>query len=95
MKAKLAYTYGWTDGEIESLPYRDLMQYWMAITVIEAERQLLNIEVACAPMMDKEPRKNLIRSYKQKCRMLIDTTDKKLASIKDVAKAFARMKMNG
>ena len=95
MKAKVAYTYGWNDEDIDNMPYRSLMQYWLAINVLEAEEQLRQVEVACAPMLDKGKRKNLIQSYKAKIRSGIKRTDGRLASIQDVAKALAGMMKRG
>ncbi len=91
----MAYTYGWGDRDIENMPYRSLMQYWLAINVIESEQQLMAIEAACAPMLDKSKRKEMIRGYRTKIRSGVNKSDGKTATIQDVAKAFARMQANG
>lgn len=67
------------------------MEYWLAINIIEAEDQLKNIETACAPMLDKSKRKDMIQNYKSRIKRGIKRTDGRLASIQDVAKAFAGM----
>ena len=95
MKAKVAYTYGWTDKYIDSLEFRVFLDYYKSITPIEAEAQLRGFEVAIVPNLDKKTRRELVRNYKKMMAESVERPTKKLGSIQDVAKAFARMRMNG
>jgi hypothetical protein len=95
MKAKVAYTYGWTDAYIESMPHPVFLDYWKAITPIEAEEQLRGFEICSVPHMKKPDRKELVGKYRRLMKSMIDRSGGKLASVKDLAKAFARMRMDG
>jgi hypothetical protein len=95
MKAKMAYTYGWTDRDIQSMPYKTFLEYWLAIKAIESEEQMLEFEANCFSKLEKSKRKEVIGRYRRNVSSVIDRTDGKLATVKDLAKAFARMKMNG
>lgn len=95
MKAKVAYTYGWTDAEINVMPYPVFLEYWRAITPIEAGVQLLNIESASIGMADSKDRKKLIQHYRSEIKSSIDRSEGRLGTVQDLANAFARMRMNG
>lgn len=60
-----------------------------------SEEQLNAMEVAFAPKVKAEKRKEIIQKYKTKIRTLIDRTQGKRATVEDLARAFARMRMNG
>lgn len=91
MKAKVAYTYGWSDEQMTRMKYDTFLDYWIAITVIESEAQLLNIEAACAHIVKKSAREKMISRYRRGTRNSISKTTGRLGTIQDVAKAFARM----
>jgi len=77
------------------MPVKLFREYSRAIDVLISEEQLRNIEVAFAPNLKKEDRKTLVRKYKTNISSLIDRAGGKLGTVQDVAKAFARMRMNG
>lgn len=91
MKAKVANFYGWTNDEINNLPISIFNDYFISITPIIAEQQLMAFEANTFPHIKKEQRRNAIGKYKRMLSMYVDKTGGKLATIKDVAKAFARM----
>ena len=95
MKARASRFYGWTPSTIDNMPIKTFYEYLRAIDVLSSEEQLMKIEVEFAPHLKKEQRKDLVRKYKTKIRSLVDRTAGKLGSVQDVAKAFARMRMNG
>jgi len=70
-------------------------EYYLAIDVLSSEEQLFTFEAHFAPHMKKEDRKNTVGRHKSRIRNLVNRTKGKLGSIQDVAKAFARMRMNG
>jgi hypothetical protein len=90
MMAKTAYTYGWTHDEMRGMSYPIFLDYWLAITAIESENQLMNVESACSPKKKKSVREKLINRYRRVKSSLINKTGGKLATVQDVAKAFAR-----
>lgn len=95
MKARASRFYGWTPDVIDNMPIVTFKQYFKAIDVLSSEEQLLKIEAEFAPHLKKDQRKELVRKYKTRIKSLVDRTGGKLGSIQDVAKAFARMRMNG
>ena len=86
--------YGWDPWQVENMPVRVFNEYFRAMDVLSAEEQLSGIQIALSPDLKKEKRGELIRKLEQRHRM-VDRSGGKLADIKDVAKAFARMKMDG
>jgi hypothetical protein len=72
------------------MSYPIFLDYWLAITAIEAENQLMNVEAACSPNMKKQSREKMINRYRRMKSSLINKTGGKLATVQDVAKAFAR-----
>jgi hypothetical protein len=65
MKAKVAKFYGWNDSEINNLSYPVFMQYYEAITVIEAQECLVAMNIQDYPRMKKEGRKKFYRSVRK------------------------------
>lgn len=53
------------------------------------------MEVAFIPNLKKEKRRESVSRYRKIINGLINRSDGKVTTIQDVAKAFARMKMNG
>ena len=88
MKAKIAFTYGWTDKEIESLPIRTFLYYWIAITPIEAEKARLECAISAYPYLKKPDIKKFDRRLAQDARKFIDSNEGKLASYSDIAARF-------
>lgn len=63
--AKLAHFYGWTHCYISKLPYRIASQYFEAITVIEAQDRLIDLNVADYPKMTEDGRKKYHRNMRK------------------------------
>lgn len=95
MKAKVAYTYGWTDREMLSMPYKTFLEYWRAIKSLESEEQLLAFEAHSVVNLERAKRKEVIGRYRRNISSIIDKSGGRLATVQDLAKAFARMQMNG
>lgn len=49
--------YGMSKSEVESMTLDEFSMYWEAITILEAQESLLNMNVAAYPMMKKEEAK--------------------------------------
>lgn len=62
MKAKLCFTYGFSYGEIETMPACDANIYYRAITVIEAQEMLKQLQIVSYPKTSKEAQQKLHRS---------------------------------
>lgn len=65
MKARLARFYGWTDYEILSMEYETVLEYYQAITVIDAEQQLNSIRCSSYPNMTKDAKDKTHRELKK------------------------------
>ena len=66
MSASLAYFYGWTHDYIESLDYETVMDYFMAITVLDAQSRMIDMNIQDYPRMTKEGRKSFFREMRKK-----------------------------
>ena len=95
MKAKSARFYGWSAVQIEDMPQALFMEYYRAISVLTSEEQLLEMQIAVSPDLKKEKWKALVQQHRLTIRNGVDRHDGKTASMEDVAKAFARMRLNG
>ena len=84
MKAKVAYTYGWTDEVINRMPYKTFLQYWIAITPIEAEMLLGQMNAAAYPHMKRPAAKKFFQQVKRQTTQLINKSQGKVKSYKDV-----------
>ena len=93
MKAKIAYTYGWTDAYISKMPYRRLLTYWKAITPIEAQQALTAMDVASFPHLKKSGIDKLVKKYNEMAYLSIDTK-RESVSIEELAKQMA-LKLGG
>jgi hypothetical protein len=58
MKAKTARFYGWSYSQIEKMPVSLFYKYYEAITVIESQEILLQMQVSDYPQMKQESRKS-------------------------------------
>lgn len=65
-RAKLAQTYGWTHQEIMSMPYVRAVEYYEAVTVIEAQQCLVEMNVSDYPRMNGDSRRKFHREMKKK-----------------------------
>lgn len=53
--------YGWTPDYVENMDYGKALEYWQAITTIEAQDFLISLEVSDWPNMKDQQRKKLHR----------------------------------
>lgn len=95
MKARVCRFYGWTPDVVNNLPLKEFNSYSLAIDVLSSEEQLTDLQTHFSTHLKKEKRKELVDRLRHKIRSGIDRTGGKLATVQDLAKAFARMKMNG
>lgn len=84
MKAKVAYTYKWTDREINGMPAKVFHQYWLAITALEAEDMLRGFKMSVYPHLKNIKAKELFSSTKRLIGRVINRSNGKLASYDDV-----------
>lgn len=61
MKARIANFYGWTDEQIMSCDYETIVEYYEAITVVDAQNRLVDLSVSDYASATKETRKKLHR----------------------------------
>lgn len=59
--AKIAYFYGWTDGQIDQLSVDKIDLYWQAITTIEAQEMLKQLTVSDWPHLKQNQRETIHR----------------------------------
>jgi len=93
MKAKIAYTYGWTDAYISRMPYRKLLRYWKAITPIEAQKALIDFEVSSYPHLVKGGKEKLLKKYNELAYQTIKS-EQEVVSIQELANRMA-LKLKG
>lgn len=60
--ARLCSFYGWTHHYVSSLDYSVAVNYYRAITHIEAEHNLVGMNIQDYPRMTKDGRKSFYRS---------------------------------
>ena len=95
MKARVARFYGWNHDHIQELPVQAFYQYLRAIDVLTSEEQLRYLQVEFAPHIKPEKRKELVNELKARIKSSVDRTGGRLATVADLAKAFAGMIKNG
>lgn len=60
----MAQFYGWTHHYIMNLDYGTALEYYEAITVIDAQDRLVDLNVADYPQLKKEDRSKLHREFR-------------------------------
>jgi len=95
MRAKLASTYGWTHEYITGLPISVFMDYWLAITPIEARTMLNDLNIVSFPHIAKKTDKQkFLTELKSMSNKPVKTDNNRLKSIGDIYQHLAR-KLNG
>jgi len=90
MKAKVARFYGWTDYYISSLGVGVFMEYWNAITPIEAQETILKFKVVDFPHLKSSQRKEIHKDISSKISGMIKKESTGPAkSTQDFAKMLA------
>lgn len=64
-RAKLASFYGWTHHYIEDLEYDVALEYYEAITPIEAQVNLVEMNISDYPQMKKDGRQKVFRQMRK------------------------------
>lgn len=59
LKARVAHFYGWTDDYIMDLEYDTVMEYYKAITIIDASDRLVDLTVADYPNSKNKSRQKI------------------------------------
>ena len=62
-RAKIAQFYGWSHEYIEEMPFSVALEYYQAITVIEAQERLIDLKIADYPRMLKADRNELFKKF--------------------------------
>jgi len=60
--ARLCHFYGWTHDYVATLDYSIAAKYYKAITHIEAEQHLVDMNITDYPRMTKDGRRSFYRS---------------------------------
>ena len=90
MKAKMARFYGWTDFVLCNMGVSKFMEYWNAITPIEAQETLLKFTISDYPQLKQTKRAEIHNDMQRQIRDMIKTEDNGPAkSNKDLAKILA------
>ncbi|HNC40335.1 MAG TPA: hypothetical protein PK522_00975 [Nitrosomonas sp.] len=72
--------YGWSDDYVESLDIRTFIDYWNAVTVIEARERLVDLNVAMIPHAEDKDRKKFYKELEKKAYPVRKSTGKKLTN---------------
>lgn len=65
MKARIAHFYGWTDDYIMGCEYETIIEYYEAITVVDAQNRMVELSVSDYAGAKSETRKKLHRQFKK------------------------------
>lgn len=95
MRAKMARFYGWTDREISKLSLPKFMDYWIAITPLEANEAMLASKVSAYPHMEKMKRIKFFQELKRSAKIYIKRPRGKLKTVAIRAKDAARKMIDG
>lgn len=60
--ARLCHFYGWTHDYVSQMDYKIAVKYYKAITHIEAEHYLVDMNIVDYPRMTKDGRRSFYRS---------------------------------
>jgi len=94
MKARIARFYGWRDEEIESLDVHTFNEYFKCISALENHEQILSIDAASFPQMDKTNRSRRFTEIKKAAYNIIEEEQRHF-STDDIAKELTRKFMGG
>ena len=83
----MAYFYGWTDEYIEELEFGKALEYYEGVTVIEAQENLVKMNITDYPRMSSEGRKKF---YRQMRRLAYPDGLQKQMSFEDFAKKVSK-----
>lgn len=72
--------YGWTDDYVESLSIHTFIEYWQAITVIEARNTLINFNVSMMPHVDDKTRSKFYKELEKQAYPVRKSEGKKLSN---------------
>ena len=62
----MARFYGWNLADLETLPFEEFNQFWLAITMIEAQEALVKMTLTDYPNMKDRDRKKLHKEMHSK-----------------------------
>lgn len=89
MRAKLARFYSWTHHYIENLEWDTALEYYEAITVVEAQEKLVDMNLSDYPHMKGDGRKSFYRKMRN---MAYPKELQKETSFDDFAKQVGMLK---
>lgn len=72
--------YGWTDEYVESLPIETFMEYWQAITVIEARQRLVDLNIMMMPHVDDKTRSKYYKELEKQAYPVRKSEGKKISN---------------
>ena len=61
----MARFYGWTDAEISNLDFSIALEYYEAITVIDAETRIMDMQIESYPHMNESGRSKVYDSVRK------------------------------
>lgn len=68
LKARTARFYGWTDAEMDQLPYSLLRKYYSVIDSLRAQEAFIELDIASYPKMKTSKKKDFLRTLKRRAR---------------------------
>jgi len=69
LSARLARFYGWSPGEIDSLPYSQAREYYVCIEPLLAEETLIQLTVSSYPYQKKSAAQKIEKDLRRKTRI--------------------------
>jgi hypothetical protein len=81
--------YGWTDDYVESLSIQTFLEYWHAISVIEAREKLVELNISMMPNVDDKTRSKFYKELEKQAYPMKQLKGKKLTN-KELADILAR-----
>lgn len=95
MRAKMVHFYGFSDQEVDKLSISKFVDYWNAITPIEAQKILMDINVSSFSSFKKADRRKFLNEIKKLAYSTIKRGKDVSLTTKEIALRLARKLQGG
>lgn len=89
MRARVAHFYGWTDQSISRMGYKEFLNYFNVIDVLEAQQDLRMIRAISYPHMKRPSQNKLYNELSRVIQRGVRKNNEKAHSVKDWAAQLA------
>lgn len=89
------YSFGFSEEEVERMPYERTLQYWNSMEIIDAQQSLSDIRNINFPNLKKEAKRRVLSELKKEAYKRFSKGRQRLATVQDLAGDLARKLMDG